>query len=225
MKELNESLWHQVPGETKTYLSIDSCMDPDDAAYVGTEGLNNIETSGMPEHQLLLKFGAIIILIQNLHVHIKDVNGTRYIITALSSNLTTAKKLGANDDEPLLLIPRVIHLTINDDFPFIMKCVQFTVKLAYVMTFQRAQGQSLDKCGILLNRSVWTHGQLYVAMSRCGAMSRVKIYAIKQNFKNSISHQTITIHAMLCIQKFSTLCSFYFHHYHTYLMNIYLLHD
>ena len=183
VKELNESLLHQVPGETKTYLSIDSCMDPDDAAYVGTEVLNNIEMSGMPEHRLLLKVGAIIILIRNLHVHMKDVNGTRYIITALSSNLITAKKLGATADEPLLLIPRVIHLTKNDEFPFIMKRDQFPVKLAYVMTFQRAQGQSLDKCGILLNRSVWTHGQLYVAMSRCGAMSRVKIYANQAEFE------------------------------------------
>ena len=50
MKELNESLLHQVPGETQTYLSIDSCMDPDDAAYVGTEVLNNIKMSAMPEH-------------------------------------------------------------------------------------------------------------------------------------------------------------------------------
>ena len=183
VKELNESLLHRVPGETKTYLSIDPCMDPDDAAYVGTEVLNNIEMSGMPEHRLLLKVDAIIILIRNLHVHMKDVNGTRYIITALSSNLITAKKLGANDDEPLLLIPRVIHLTKNDEFPFIMKRVQFPVKLAYVMTFQRAQGQSLDKCGILLSRSVWTHGQLYVAMSRCGAMSRVKIYANQAEFE------------------------------------------
>ena len=105
VKELNESLLHQVPGETQIYLSIDSCMDPDDVAYVGTEVLNNIEMSGMPEHQLLLKIGTIIILIQNLHVHMKDVNGTRYIITALSSNLITAPKLGAYDDEPLLLIP------------------------------------------------------------------------------------------------------------------------
>ena len=105
VKELNESLLHQVPGETQTYLSIDSCMDPDDVAYVGTEVLNNIEMSGMPEHQLLLKIGTIIILFRNLHVHMKDVNGTRNIITAISSNLITAKKLGANDDEPLLLIP------------------------------------------------------------------------------------------------------------------------
>ena len=152
-------------------------MDPDDAAYMGTEVLNNIEMSGMPEHRLLLKVGAIIILFRNLHVHMKDVNGTRYIITALSSNLITAKKLGANDNAPLLLIPQVIHLTKNEEFPFIMKHVKFPVNLAYVMTFQRAQAQSLDKCRILLNRSVCTHGQLYVAMSRCDTMSKIKIYA------------------------------------------------
>ena len=113
----------------------------------------------------------------------KNVNGTRYIITALSSNLITAKKLGATDGKPLLLIPQVIHLTKNDEFPFIMKCIQFPVKSSYVMTFQRAQGQSLDKCRILLNRSVWTHSQLYVAMSRCGAMSWVKIYANHAEFE------------------------------------------
>ena len=110
-------------------------------------------------------------------------NGTRYIITALSSNLITAKRVVANDDEPLLLIPRVIHLTKNDEFPFVMKQVQFPAKLAYVMTFQRAQGQSLEKCEILLNRSVCTHGQLYVVMSRCGAMSWVIIYANQAEFE------------------------------------------
>ena len=50
VKQLNESLLHLVPGETQTYLSIDSCMDSDDVAYVRTEVLNNIEMSGMPEH-------------------------------------------------------------------------------------------------------------------------------------------------------------------------------
>ena len=43
VKELNESLLHQVPGQTKKFLSIDSCMDPDDAAYVGTEVLTTMK--------------------------------------------------------------------------------------------------------------------------------------------------------------------------------------
>ena len=43
VKDLNESLLHQVPGETKTHLSIHSCMDPDAAAYVGTEVLTKLK--------------------------------------------------------------------------------------------------------------------------------------------------------------------------------------
>jgi ATP-dependent DNA helicase PIF1 len=36
------------------------------------------------------------------------------------------------------------------------------------MTINKSQGQSLKHCGILLSRSVFTHGQLYVAASRVG---------------------------------------------------------
>ena len=43
-------------------------MDPDDDAYMGTDVLNNIEMSGMPEHRLLLKVGAIIILICKIYM-------------------------------------------------------------------------------------------------------------------------------------------------------------
>ena len=45
----------------------------------------------MPEHQFLLTISSIVILIRDLHVRMKDVNGTRDIITALSSNLISAK--------------------------------------------------------------------------------------------------------------------------------------
>ena len=40
--------------------------------------------------------------------------------------------------------------------------------LAYYMIFNRAQGQSLEKCGLLLPQIVFTNGQLYVGLSRCG---------------------------------------------------------
>ena len=40
------------------------------------------------------------------------------------------------------------------------------VRLA--ITINKAQGQSLEKCGIDLNTDCFSHGQLYVACSRVG---------------------------------------------------------
>ena len=39
--------------------------------------------------------------------------------------------------------------------------------IAFVLTINRAQQQSAKRCGILLPKNVWTHGQVYVAFSQC----------------------------------------------------------
>ena len=39
--------------------------------------------------------------------------------------------------------------------------------LAYYVTFNRAQGQSVEKCGLLLPQNLFTRSQLYVGLSRC----------------------------------------------------------
>ena len=70
------------------------------------------------------------------------------------------------------------------NYPFKLRRVQFPIKLAYAITFNRAQGQSLHKCGILLPAHVWTHGQLYVALYRCGNPNNVFITADQKAFKN-----------------------------------------
>jgi len=52
------------------------------------------------------------------------------------------------------------------------------------MTFNWAQGQSLQKCGVILPTSVWTCGQLYVGLSHCGNNANIKIYANQEEFQN-----------------------------------------
>ena len=53
---------------------------------------------------------------------------------------------------------------------------QFPVILSFAMTINKSQGQSLSQVGIHLSRPVFTHGQLYVALSRVRSMNGLKIY-------------------------------------------------
>ena len=54
--------------------------------------------------------------------------------------------------------------------------IELFVKVAFAMTINKAQGQTLEFAGIWLDKPVYTHGQLYVALSRVGNPKSVKIF-------------------------------------------------
>jgi len=59
--------------------------------------------------------------------------------------------------------------------PFTLRRHQFPVRPAFGMTINKAQGQTLKMVDIFLPKPVFTHGQLYVAMSRIGWPEGVKL--------------------------------------------------
>ena len=75
----------------------------------------------------------------------------------------------------IALIPGIKIEPTGDLLPFNFRRLQFPVRLSFAMTINKSQGQTFDKVGILLEKSVFTHGQLYVALSRVKSMSSLFI--------------------------------------------------
>ncbi|KAF1898082.1 hypothetical protein Lal_00032846 [Lupinus albus] len=60
-------------------------------------------------------------------------------------------------------------------WPFKLIRRQFSIIVSYVMTINKSQGQSLERVGLYLPKPLFSHGQLYVVISRVKNKERLKI--------------------------------------------------
>ena len=183
VNSINDDMINRIPNEGEHRLvSIDTVSGDDSSTLYPEEILNKVESSGIPQHVIRLKKNAVVILLRNLDNNAGHCNGTRYIVLKIHSHMIEARRLDADENEDNILIPRIPMCTKTGDFPFTMRRLQFPIKVAFVMTFNRSQGQSLMHTGIILPSSVWTHGQLYVGLSRCGNPDNIAIWANQEEF-------------------------------------------
>jgi ATP-dependent DNA helicase PIF1 len=78
-----------------------------------------------------------------------------------------------------LLLSRLSHSPSDDEmFPFQFKRKQFPVRLSFAMTVNKAQGQTIPNVGVYLPEPVFSHGQLYVALSRATARANIRILIV-----------------------------------------------
>jgi hypothetical protein len=81
-------------------------------------------------------------------------------------------------------IPRISLITTDADYPIKFKRRQFPILPAFAMTINKAQGQTFGFVGLYLQNAVFTHGQLYVAISRVSKRSDIRILTKFDTFLN-----------------------------------------
>ena len=166
--------------------SVDECIEDKGKKLYDPDYLHKIEAPGIPPHRLALKKHACIILIRNLNIKRRHCNGTRCIVEEIKPHVIKARLLdGTEGKDSEIFIPK-ISLTCKDDFVVPFRRKQFPVLGAYYLTFNRAQGQSLDRVGLLLPRSVFTHGMFYIGVARTGDPEHLFIWADQSEFRNLI---------------------------------------
>ena len=168
----NDMVFERLNTEEKIYRSEDTSVNNE--MDIQTSVYNSIDSPSIPLHLLKLKVGAVVMVMRNIYPP-KLCNGTRIIVTDLQKNIIVGNILtGAYRGEQVML-PRIT--LESTDTSVIFKRKQFPVKLCYAMTINKSQGQTFDRCGLLLDSAqCFAHGQLYVACSRVTSHDSLIVY-------------------------------------------------
>ncbi|KAL0820723.1 hypothetical protein ABMA28_006552 [Loxostege sticticalis] len=145
--KVNNLILAKIDTPTQIYYSVDTVLGSEEAVHFPTEFLNSLNPSGLP----------------NLNPP-KLCNGTRLLVKSLKTFIiecTILTGCGTGED---VLIPRIP--LIPSDLPFQFKRLQFPVKISFAMTINKSQGQTFNVAGLDLSVECFSHGQLYVALSR-----------------------------------------------------------
>jgi hypothetical protein len=191
VNEINETIAKRFPGNEILIQSADDLVKEYEGVGIPNEYLNTLNPPGLPPHHLVLKIGMPLILLRNLNPSQGLCNGTKLCLKAIhNKRLIEVEIIGGQHHGKIVCIPRIILQPKEGEFPFQWTRCQFPISVAFAITINKSQGQTLKKVGVYLPEPVFTHGQLYVAASRVNHPQNIR-FAITP-LKTPSSDQILT---------------------------------
>ena len=121
-------------------------------------------------------------------------NGTRCVITAkLSANTIEAKISHGQYAGHDIIIPWISLIPSNWGLLFKFRCVQFSVSLCFAMIINKSQGQTFKAVGLDMTDESFTHGRLYVALSRVGSPDCLTLLVIEDHKTRNVVYSEVFV--------------------------------
>ena len=179
--EWNDVIQAINPNAIREYRSTDKIKEMDDpnnilAGMINESVLERYNVTGVPHHILHLKKDDICMIMRNINrkeglaknLRVKIVSMHDHCIRVCTLNPTRRRYYN---------IPR-ISFTISLPYGRSMKIErkQFPLRLAYSMTYNKSQGQEFEQALVDIRNNPFTHGHLYVALSRVRKAKNVRLF-------------------------------------------------
>ncbi|XP_027181704.1 uncharacterized protein LOC113780084 [Coffea eugenioides] len=185
--DVNQIIIDRFPKDPHVYISFDRTLNEKDQGDY-EDFLNSLSPKGLPPYKLILKENCPVILLRNLNPMEGLCNGTRLICRELRHNTICVEIAMGQHRSKRVFLPKIPLQTSDSEkngIPF--KRTQFPVKLCFAMTINKSQGQTLDYVGIYFREPVFSHGQLYVALSRAKSSSAVKVLIVPATYRDVVT--------------------------------------
>ena len=153
--------------------------------------LNGFRKNGVPNHELILKVGNICLVTRAIHglglannsrVHIIDIR--RYSVEVITIN---------DCQEQIVRIPRIsFKFRLPYGKSYQLTRLQYPLRLAYAMTYNKSQSQTLSKVLLDITTPPFSHGQLYVALSRVRDCNNIVMYLTEEQLMINHLHPTVS---------------------------------
>ncbi|XP_026399156.1 uncharacterized protein LOC113295008 [Papaver somniferum] len=158
--KINMNALESYHGEAYTYFTADKMIRDDhgrDSTFT-TKFLNNLSPPGSPPFKLDLKVGCLIMWLGYLAPKEGHCNGTILVVTRCRRNVIEAKIITGKKDGEEVFIPKITFQPSASELNIQLERRQFPISVAYAMTINKSQGQSMNYMGTDLRTPVFSHG-------------------------------------------------------------------
>ena len=139
----NTDIVAALPGTSYMYRSADEIIPSSvkDGVNYPPEFLNTLRPTDVPPHELVLKPGAVVILIRNVNVRKGLCNGLRLLVVECGEHVLKCRIIGGVRRGDYVFLQRFNLTSEADGIPFQFTRRQFPVKLAFCLTVNKSQGE------------------------------------------------------------------------------------